>query len=111
MQIWMVWTTTPITPISLREFTQAFGGSSGETVDEAIIEHSDARVYISRADVSDQENVLRADVEYATEQMGASPASMLSMRIGHGSGSLLLAEDISSKAIQRWGGFLDRNEP
>jgi len=110
MQTWMVWTKTPVTSRSLQQLAQELGSTAEALEDQVIIEHGDARVYISRADVNDEENVLRDDVEYATRHLGTSPVSMVSMRIGHGSGSVNLAENIAFKAIQMWGGFLDRNE-
>jgi hypothetical protein len=108
MRTWMIWTVAPISDPALREFA-ALLGSKDTVNDDAVIEDGGARVYISRADVDDQENVLIDDVEYATQELGFRPASMLSMRIGHD--ALALAETVAAMAIKRWGGLLDRNAP
>ena len=108
MRTWMVWTVSPITDGSLRDFAALFG-SADYANDGAVIERGEARVYISHADVDDEENVLRDDVEYATRELGVRPASMLSMRIGHD--ALDLAEAVGAMAIEKWGGLVDRNNP
>lgn len=108
----MVWTRRPITPGSLRDFAERLGVSWTQTSsDDVAIEDHEARVYVSQADADDRENVLSDDVEYAATRMGTQPVGMLSMRIGHGKGSVDLAEKIAESAIQTWDGFLDRNEP
>jgi hypothetical protein len=107
----MVWTEKPISTVSLRQFARDLGSTTSEVNDDAVIERGEARVYISRADPSDQENVLPDDVEYAKKRMGTTPASMLSIRIGHGIGSVDLATDVAGRAVETWGGFLDENEP
>lgn len=108
----MVWTRRPVTTIALSDFAKELGVSwTQAAVDEVAMAAQDARVYVSRADAGDRENVLSDDVEYAAARMGTNPASMLSMRIGHGKGSAELAAHIAERAIQTWDGFLDRNEP
>lgn len=111
MQTWIVWTTEAVTEAALRRFAEASGGYWNEVVgDEVVIERVDARVFVSSASTDDEDNVIADDLARATAQMGHSPTSMLSMRIGHASGSVRLAEDVAARAIREWGGILDRNE-
>jgi hypothetical protein len=112
MLTWMIWTDAPVTNDALRQFTNANDGYWNEAVgDEGVIERGEARVFISTASATDQNNVMSDDLAFATSQMGSVPASMLSVRIGHSNGSIRLAEDIATKVISAWGGFLDRNVP
>lgn len=96
---------------ALRRFAEGCGGYWNDAVgDEAVIERDDARVFIATALTNDAENVITDDLDRATARMGYAPRSMLSMRIGHATGSVPLAEDVAALAIREWGGFLDRNE-
>lgn len=101
MQTWIVWTTQAVNENVLRWFAEACGGYWNEVVgDEAVLERGDARVFLSTADRDDEQNVMRDDVARASAQMGDDPASMLSIRIGHGAGSMELAEDIARRAVK-----------
>jgi hypothetical protein len=112
MQTWMVWTFVRITPASFREFGESFGKGWNEmAADEGSIEQGEARVYFGFADAGDEKNVVPEDVEHVSARMGGTPVSMLSIRIGHGSGSLPLAERVASRAVEAWDGFWDRNVP
>jgi len=112
MQTWMIWTTEAVNDDALRRFAEANGGYWNDVVgDEVVIERGNARVFVSSALTDDETNVMPDDVARAASQIGRVPASMLSMRIGHVSGSTQLAEDIAARAVKEWGGFLDHNEP
>ena len=110
MQNWMIWTDVRVTDEAFRRFVSGFGSRIGDRPDEAVIERDKANVYIGTATTEDESNVLRDDLQYAAERMGRVPMSMLSIRIGHGRGSLQLARQVASTAIETWGGFLDHNE-
>lgn len=111
MRTWILWTTKLVAEADLRHFASAEGGYWNDVVgDEAVVERGSARVFMSAARVDDEENVMRDDVTRAEAQMRALPAGVVFMRIGHAPGSTDLAEELSARAISKWGGFIDRNE-
>jgi hypothetical protein len=110
MRTWMIWTENPVDESALRCFAESQGGRWNDALgDEAVIERGDGAIFIGV--VPNAADALPDDVEFATERLGAEPASMLSMRVGHGVDSIPLAESVAARAVTQWGGFLDRNEP
>lgn len=110
MQTWLVWTTERVTEDALRDFAESEGGYWNDVVGgEAVIERGAGRVFV--AVDTDADDALVDDFEYPTRRLGSKPTSVVYLRIGHDRESMSIGEDVALKTVQRWRGFIDRNEP
>jgi hypothetical protein len=104
----LVWTAERVTENDLRAFAETEGGYWNDVVGgEAVIERGTGRVFL--AVDANADDALVEDFEYATKQLGSKPVSVVYVKIGHGE-SEPLAEDVATRVVQRWRGFIDRNE-
>ncbi len=109
--VWVL-TPEPLPKSTLQELIQSWGGywDDEPTLDQGVIERGSAALYISLGDRITPHYYESEKLEEIRRTMGRNPKNVIDIHIGHGKGSRTLAREFATAAVDRWGGYFDRNQ-
>jgi hypothetical protein len=95
----------------LKTLIESRGGkwSDSEGIDQGVIMHGDAVVYISYVSAIDKnwQEYPADELDELTVKLGVRPLQAISIHIGHAAGSSELASAFSDEIVGDWGGIVE----